>query len=271
GVALAHEARVHVEAEHALGAERLGAEREGDRGVHPAADQEEDLAVTGDAPDVGDDLLDAGARVPVPAAAADVEDEGPIDLRTVLGVHDLRVELQTEEPAAGVLHRGHLAVVRLAGDDEARRHVDHRVAVAHPDGELAGREAAEQAAIARVQRGVAVLLGDAGLDAARQVAREQLVAVADAENGHAEVVDRAIDRGARGLGDARRPARDDEAAGAAQVGGGAVDVGDDGVDAELADAAGDEVAVLPTRVEDDDLVHGRRGPSVDAPASATAG
>src|SRR5436190_1940386 len=61
------------------------------------------------------------------------------------------------------------------------------------------------------------------------------------------------------------------AACAPEVGGGPVDVGDDGVNAQLADAAGDEVAVLPAGVEDDDLVHGRRGPSVDAPASAPAG
>jgi hypothetical protein len=32
------------------------------------------------------------------------------------------------------------------------------------------------------------------------------------------------------------------------------------VHAELADAAGDQVTILAARVEDDDLVHGRRRP-----------
>src|SRR3989441_13236880 len=228
GVALAHEARVDVEAEHALRAERPRAEGERDGGVHTAADEEEHLAVAGGAADVGDDLVDAGARIPVLAAAADVEDEGAVDLGAVLGVDDLGMELQAEQPAAGMLHRGHLAVVRLAGDDEARRHVDHRVAVAHPDGELARGQAAKEPALARVQRGVAIFLRRPRLDAAREIAREQLVAVADAEDRHAELVDRAIHRRARRLRDAGRPPRDDEAACAPEVGGGPVDVGDGG-------------------------------------------
>src|SRR5437762_9448559 len=75
GVTLAHEASVDIETEHALGAESPRAEREGDRGVHPTADQEEDVAIAGDPPDVGHDVLDAGTWVPVLFAAALIEDE----------------------------------------------------------------------------------------------------------------------------------------------------------------------------------------------------
>ena len=118
----------------------------------------------------------------------------------------------------------------------------------------------------RVEPGTTKEYGHSSLHAG-----EELMAVADAEDRHAEIVDRPIDRRAGRRGDARRPARDDDPARAPEVGGGTVDVGHDGVNAQLANAAGDEVAVLAARVEDDDLVHGQRGASVDAPASAPAG
>jgi hypothetical protein len=82
------------------------------------------------------------------------------------------------------------------------------------------------------------------------------VAVADAEDGDAQRVDAGIDGGRRGLGHAGGAARDDDAARPGELARRPVDVGDDGVHAQLADAPGDEVAVLPTRVEDDDLVQG---------------
>src|SRR5688500_15617052 len=122
-----------------------------------------------------------------------------------------------------------------------------------------------------MERAMSVLFRHSWLDATGEVPREQLVAVADAEDGHAQLVDRGIDGRAGGLDDARRTAGDDDAARGAEGGGGSVDVGDGGVDAKLTDPAGDEVAVLATGVENDDLAHGAAAFTADAPASGPAG
>src|SRR5438445_7943804 len=106
---------------------------------------------------------------------------------------------------------------------------------------------------------------------ATEITRQELVAVANTKNWDIERVDLRIDRRTGWFGNASGAAGDDDATRIAEFRSRFADVGDDGVHTQLADAAGDEVAVLPARVEDDDLVHGQRGPSVDAPASAPAG
>src|SRR5262249_61095553 len=95
--------------------------------------------------------------------------------------------------------------------------------------------------------------------------------IAHAEPWGLQVVEVLGHRGAGRVGDACRPPRDDDPPDTVEVASGMTRVGDDGVHAQLTDAAGDEVAVLAARVEDDNLVHGRCNPSVDAPASAPAG
>src|SRR3954469_11169885 len=95
--------------------------------------------------------------------------------------------------------------------------------------------------------------------------------VANAENGNAELVDAAIDGRAGWFHDARWTAGDDDAARRGKTGGRRVDVGHRCVNTELADAARDQVAVLTTRVEDDDLAHRRAALTAAAPASGPAG
>src|SRR5687767_2859056 len=97
------------------------------------------------------------------------------------------------------------------------------------------------------------------------------MAVADTEDRNAEVIDRRVHRRAGGLGDAGGSTRDDDAPGIGQLGGWLVDVTDDGVDTELSNPARDQVAVLPTGVQDDDLAHAERPPTAAAPASGPAG
>src|SRR5688572_21931886 len=96
------------------------------------------------------------------------------------------------------------------------------------------------------------------------------MAVADTEHGNAERVDPRVDRGTGGLDHAGRSARDDDPARTGKRRGRGVDVADGSVHAQLADPARDQVAVLTTRVEDDDLAHGRRGLTAAAPASGPA-
>src|SRR5258706_15199186 len=122
-----------------------------------------------------------------------------------------------------------------------------------------------------VQRAVAVLLGDPAGHASLEVFGHELMAVADAQHGHAQGVDAWIDGGGGRLGDTGGTARDDDAARPGELARRLVDVGDDRVHAQLANAAGDEVAVLPARVEDDDLVQGNVPSTAGAPASAPAG
>ncbi len=69
GIALAHEAGVDVEAEHAARAERPVAAVEGHRRVDAAADQEEHLAPSGLRPDLLHHLLDARAAGPSPSSS----------------------------------------------------------------------------------------------------------------------------------------------------------------------------------------------------------
>ena len=62
-----------------------------------------------------------------------------------------------------------------------------------------------------------------------------------------------IDGGAAGVVNAGRSAGDDHALGGRQFGGGSFAGAHLGVDAQFADLAGDQMAVLPARIEDDDL------------------
>src|SRR5262249_2015318 len=123
------------------------------------------------------------------------------------------------------------------------------------------------------QRRMSILFGHAWFDAMRaaEVTRDELVPIANAEDWDLQLVDFWVHRGAGRFGDACRSPRDDDPSDTVEVASGMTHVGDDGVHAQLKDAAGDEVAVLAARVEDDNLVHGRCNPSVDAPASAPAG
>ena len=105
-----------------------------------------------------------------------------------------------------------------------------------------------------VEVGAAVLaLARAGHLAA-EVAGDQLGAVADAEHGHAEVVDGGVDAGRAVDVDRLRAAAEDHAGRVArgQLGGGDRVRDDLAVDVRLADAAGDELRVLGAEVDDED-------------------
>src|SRR5262249_132459 len=118
-----------------------------------------------------------------------------------------------------------------------------------------------------------IFFGHARFNAMRaaEITRHKLMPIADTEDWHLQLVDFRVHRGARWFGDARRASRDDDAARTAEIASRVTNVRDDGMHPELADGTGDEMAILPARVEDDDLIQGRRGPTGDAPASAPAG
>jgi len=211
------------------------------------------------------------ARIPVCRAPADVEHEVTVDLRAELGVDDLGMKLQPEQPPLGVLHRGDLAVVRFPHDREAGRGIADRIAVAHPDCEVTIRKSSKEWAGLMMELGMAVLFRDPTGHPPVEILGHELMAVADAQHGDAQGIDAGVDGGRGGLGDAGRAARDDDAARGGQLAGRPVDVGHDRVHAQLANTPGDQMAILPARVEDDDLVQGDAPSTAGAPASAPAG
>ena len=85
----------------------------------------------------------------------------------------------------------------------------------------------------------------------------ELEAVADAQDRDAEVEDPAREQGRAFLVDALRPAGQDDARAWASLmaSSGTVEREDFGIDAELADLAGDELGVLRPEIEDEDFVH----------------
>jgi len=145
---------------------------------------------------------------------------------------------------------------------EAGRDLGDAVAVGHPDGERGGQTLEERRVGSVVDDGVAVLALVGGFDLAAELVGEELHAVADAEDGKSGLEDVGRQLGRVVVVDRGRAAREDEAGRVelADVVPGGV-VGDElGVDAGLADAAGDEHRELRPEVEDDDglRVDGRR-------------
>src|SRR5581483_2342306 len=100
-------------------------------------------------------------------------------------------------------------------------------------------------------------LAGAALDAAAEVLRHQLHPVADAEHGHAQLVDAGIDLRRVLRVDRGRPAAEDERDRVlrAQLGRGRAVTDELRVDTRLADSARDQLRVLAPEVDDE---HGAR-------------
>ena len=132
--------------------------------------------------------------------------------------------------------------------------------MAHPH-RLVGREIAEERRLLGLELGLAVLGDVVRLDLAAQVTGHQLHPVTDAEGGDAELEDPRID--------VRRTVHVDRCGAAGEDQGerippahllGADAVTDElRVDPGLADAAGDQLRVLATEVDDEDRPLLRRG------------
>ena len=147
-------------------------------------------------------LVDHRRRRPDLLAAGDLAQEALEDLGAVRGVHDLGVELDPVETALDRLERGD-GRARAGGEGlEARRRLEHAVAVAHPR-LLLGRETREEAAAGagQVQGRAAELAGLGALDPAAQRQGHRLHPVADAQHRDTER------RAARCAAPARRPRR----------------------------------------------------------------
>ena len=192
-----------------LVADRLVDEQRRDRRVDAARERAEHALAADLGADPLDLLLDHRGRRPRGRRAGDAVEEVLQHLLAVRRVHDLGVELDAVEAALGASNAatgvdGEPAVTRAPSGGavtESRWLIQTVCSAGRP---------AKSAPPRRWSAGLAEL-GDAGaLDAAAEVERHQLRAVADAEHGHAELEERRVDpRRVVGV-DRRRAAAEDE-------------------------------------------------------------
>ena len=131
GLVLAQHAVVHEDAGQPV-ADRPVHQHRRHRGVHPARQGADHLPLRSHLlPDALGRLLHEGRGVPVPGAAARVE-EVPEDRGPLLAVHDLGVEQHAVEPPLGVLDRRDRVRLGRPHDVEALGGLLHVVPVAHP-------------------------------------------------------------------------------------------------------------------------------------------
>ena len=177
------------------------------------------------------------------------------DARTVLGVHDLGMELDAEQAPVRALYRGDRRGLGLRSHREAGRGRGGGIAVGHPHVLVPGRPGQEGAVVGLERRG-AVLRGAGLLDRAAEAGHHQLEAVADAEDRHPGV-EQAVRGGRRAVGVDRRGAagQDDRLRLLGQHLRHRHRGGDDlGVDVALAYPAGDQLRVLRAEIDDEDGV-----------------
>src|SRR5207244_4361499 len=134
--------------------------------------------------DAVDAVGDEVAGGPIAAAAADAVEEVLDDLLALGRVHDLRVELEGDDLARVVAHRGNRRVLGVGKRAEAWRHLDDAVAMRHPYRQRridAGED--WRLVFVLLDVGMAVLALVGRRDLAAELMGEQLHAVADAEDG----------------------------------------------------------------------------------------
>ena len=163
------------------------------------------------------------------------------------------MELHPIEAAFAVLEPRGRGVGRGRGDREPGRGGGDRVEVAHPHLLLVGYPATEQrAVVAHGQLRAPVLTAVGAIDAATELLRDELRAVTDAQDRHAEFVHRGIDRWCALDMHRFRAAREDDARRLLRF-----DLGDRdrvrhdlAVDVSLAHPPRDELCVLRAEVDD---------------------
>ena len=256
GLAFAQEPVVDEDALE-LRPDRLVEQERHHRAVHAAGQRADDALLAHPRPDAGGRVLDERAHAEGEADFALLE-ERLVELAAARGVGHLGVELDGVEPLLRVGHGAAGGVVAAADDAKPARRLRHLVAVAHPHVEvLALSHLAERPdGLQHFEARVAVLAVRGAIDGAAEELGHELQAVADAKDRNAEVEHGAVDERRAGLLDAEGasgkydPARLE---GADLLHGHRAGM-DLAVDVQLANAAGDELRVLRTEIEDEDLL-----------------
>ena len=222
-------------------------------GVHAAREGENDLARANLLADLLDLLVDDALHGPVLLEVAHAKQEILEHARAILGVAHLGVELRGEEAAAWAFHNGNGAGVRAAGDHEALGRAAHGVAVAHPHRLATLRRAVEKHRGAKARERSRTVLALVGVrDLAAKLDGHDLLAIAEAQDGDAELEDAGVHVG-RALGvDGGGATRKDDRGWSHLRKLVRRDVAGDNlrIDVQVTDPTSNELPVLGTKVED---------------------
>ena len=253
---LAHQALVHEDAGQLI-AYGPADETGGNGGVYAAGEAEDDFFIT-DALFQGlDGVLDEGIHLPVTGAFADVVEEVLQHEAAELAVGDLGMILHRVNALRLVFHGGYGAVVRRGGDLKALGQLLNAVCMAHPYDALGGHVLEQPGSrLFQVQPDLAVLGGLGGDDTAADHPGCQLAAVADAQNGNAQLQDLGIVVGGGHIIHAVGAAGEDDALvapGLDLLGGNGVVLFDLRVHMEIPDSAGDQLIILSAEVQNQDF------------------
>ena len=255
---LAQQTVVHEHAGQLL-ADGLGQHGRADAGIHAARQGAEHLAVADLFAQGLDGVFHEGIHLPVTGAAADIIDEVMQNFRAILGVQDLGVELHSVEAACLILHGSHRTVRRVGHDLKAGGGLLDVVVMAHPADILRGQRVKQRAGGVQVDQRLAVLALGCLANLAAQHVHHQLAAVADAEDGHAPVINFWVDRGRIRQVGAVGAAGEDDALGVfgldfGKVGAVRINLA---IYVAFADAAGDQLIILAAEIQNDDsfLLH----------------
>ena len=253
GFAEAHHAVIHMQAEDFFRSEHAVQKHECNGGVHAATHEQEDLAVLDLFLDAFRDERQVALHVPGLLCTGEVHEVFQ-QFHAELAVRDFGVELDAENLAFGLVaiegDGSDFAVLGAGHDLVAFRELRHLVAVAHPHG--AGlRESLQKRTVfvTHDKVGDAVFLHLARFHVTAQLLGDKLVTIADTEFRHREVQNfRIVFRNVSRI-NARRTATVNDALHAFEFrnrGGGGVDFGKH---AKTAYTVGNQVSVLPTKVQ----------------------
>ena len=255
-LALAEQAVVHEDALQ-LRADGPVQEQRHHRAVHAAGQRADDALLAHPLADPGGRVLDERAHAESEADPALLE-EGLVQLASPRGVGHLGVELDGVEPLLRVRHRAEGRVLAAADDAESARRRRHLVSVAHPDVEvLAGAHLPERPhGLQNLDPGMAVFTVRFPVDGPAEQLGHELQAVADAQDRDAHLEHRPVHERRPGLLHAEGASRKDdpprrEGADLLQRHRAGMDLA---IDVQLAHAARDQLRVLRSEVEDEDLL-----------------
>ena len=199
-LALPQEAVVDEDAGE-LVAQRLVQEHRRDRRIDAAREPQDHAVAAHARADRSDFRLDEGGHRPGGLTAAEFEDEIAQQRRPLRRVHDLRMELDADNPIRLVRHRGVRRIAALRDRAEAGRERRHLVAMAHPDRHRPLADAVEERVrLLRLDRRAPVLAAPVARDLAAQFLRDELHPVADAKNRDAQREQALREPGRGGIG-----------------------------------------------------------------------
>src|SRR5579872_1349650 len=195
-------------------ADRAMNQSRGDRRIDAARQPEQHLVVRADLlANLADLGLDEIRHRPVAALAAYLQHEVTQHLRAARRMHNLRMKLDAANSAIQTAHRCAWCIGGMRDRSQRRRKRLYAIAMTHPDTMLLSFEAFEQRVLrVDLQRRGAVLLRLRGWSLRAQMRRDDIHAVADAENRRVDLEHLGIEVGRVLFIETRRPARQDDAA-----------------------------------------------------------